>query len=313
MKKIFTTLFATAAVFCASATTPTFTVKPVDGTVLDNKVQEVTFTFSESVTVTKIGFASGPLNQRQFSVDDKAQTGKTIKAQILESYWGKAQDGEISMQVLCMDVLDAKGDTIMNADGYPEQFIVNYSYKEAASGASFVSVWPAEGEYSAADMYGTGADFYFTDEVEMTNETATARIAYFVDGKRVAIQAIPAEDVWADWDWWSGNYSLSVPIPEVSAITDPSTLSSIQITLTGIKSAGQTVTVPTITYDEISTPNKSPKKANQTNDKSISIETLQYADVYTLQGVLVEKNADLTNLNLPKGIYVIEGHKIVVK
>lgn len=311
MKKIFTTLFATAAVFCASATTPTFTVKPVDGTVLDNKVQEVTFTFSESVTVTKIGFASGPLNQRQFSVDDKAQTGKTIKAQILESYWGKAQDGEISMQVLCMDVLDAKGDTIMNADGYPEQFIVNYSYKEAASGASFVSVWPAEGEYSAADMYGTGADFYFTDEVVMTNEDATALITYTV-GRRTYESKVPSNDVWEDWDWWTGNYALSVPIPEIDGVS-ASDVSNIKIQLQGITTlTGNDVTVPLVTYSTVSSQRKaSPSTASQLD---LNISSNEQVDVYSISGVCVLKSATYEDLkNLENGIYIINGKKFIVK
>lgn len=311
MKKIFTTLFATAAVFCASAAVPTFEVNPGEGTVLENKDQEVTFTFSESVTVTKIGFASGPLNQRQFSVDETAQTGKTIKAQILDSYWGKAQDGVISMQVLCMDVLDAKGDTIMNADGYPEQFIVNYTYKEAASGAKFVSVWPAEGEYSAAEMYGTGADFYFTDEVEMTNANATAIILYETSVEEYEV-FVPAADIWEDWDWWTGNYALSVPLPEVEDVT-ASEVERITIQLQGIKSlSGADVSVPTVIYESVSPQRKSaPSTASKID---LNIDSNQVFDVYSISGTCVLKSATNAELrNLENGIYIMNGKKFIVK
>lgn len=311
MKKIFTTLFATAAVFCASAAVPTFEVNPGEGTVLENKDQEVTFTFSESVTVTKIGFASGPLNQRQFAVDIVPQTGKTIKAQILDSYWGKAQDGVISMQVMCMDVLDAKGDTIKNADGYPEQFIVNYTYKEAASGAKFVSVWPAEGEYSAAEMYGTGADFYFTDEVEMTNADATAIILYETDFEEYEV-LVPAADIWEDWDWWTGNYALSVPLPEVEDIT-ASEVERITIQLQGIKSlSGTNVSVPTIIYESVSPQRKaSPSTASKLD---LNINSNQTFDVYSISGACVLKSATNADLKtLENGIYIMNGKKFIVK
>lgn len=312
MKKIFTTLFATAAVFCASAAVPTFEVNPGEGTVLENKDQEVTFTFSESVTVTKIGFASGPLNQRQFAVDSVPQTGKTIKAQILDSYWGKAQDGVISMQVLCMDVLDAKGDTIMNADGYPEQFIVNYTYKEAASGAKFVSVWPAEGEYSAAEMYGTGADFYFTDEVEMTNANATAIVTYTDDENEIYVVNIPADDVWADWNWWTGDYSLSVPMPEVDGLDAEYVVKAV-VHLQGIMSNGVAVSVPDVTYTTTTAPQKINKKVNTAGSNLSIIPEKTVGNIYTISGVLIQENADLNNITLPKGIYITNGKKIIVK
>lgn len=311
MKKIFTSLFALAAVFCASAAVPTFEVNPGEGSVLENKDQEVTFTFSESVTVTKIGFASGPLNQRQFAVDSVPQTGKTIKAQILDSYWGKAQDGIISMQVLCMDVLDAKGDTIMNADGYPEQFIVNYTYKEAASGAKFVSVWPAEGEYSAAEMYGTGADFYFTDEVEMTNADATAIILYETAVEEYEV-SVPAADIWEDWDWWTGNYALSVPLPEVDGVS-ANEVECITIQLQGIKTlSGIEVSVPVITYDSVSPKRKaSPSTASKLD---LNINSNQTFDVYSISGTCVLKSATNADLeNLENEIYIMNGKKFIVK
>lgn len=312
MKKIFTTLFATAAVFCASATTPTFTVKPVDGTVLDNKVQEVTFTFSESVTVTKIGFASGPLNQRQFSVDDKAQTGKTIKAQILESYWGKAQDGEISMQVLCMDVLDAKGDTIKNAEGYPEQFIVNYSYKDD-SAAKFLYVYPAANEVTVAEMYGTGVDVYFSGEVSFdeTSPFAPVEINYSYKNGKSEMVEVSADDIWGSWNWRDNTYFLSIPLPEVSGIS-ASEIATIEVNLYDVCSNGEPMEldIPIVTYSLQTLPQSAPNAKKTPKSKmSLGVSSENY-DIYTIQGVRLS-NTDINSLK--NGIYIINGKKVVVK
>jgi hypothetical protein len=42
-----------------------------------------------------------------------------------------------------------------------------------------------------------------------------------------------------------------------------------------------------------------------------SVETNTKADIYTLDGMLYRRNADLKNLNLPQGIYIIDGKKYI--
>ena len=314
MKKILTSLFALAAVVCANAAVPTCTISPASGTELTNKAQKVVFTFGENVTIGEFDIVSGPLNQRTYNSVEGGTNKKVFNVQLEDSFWGKAQDGEISMRVSCSNVVLGT-DTIKNEDGFPMVFYADYTIKDDSS-AKLVKVEPAPTEVTVAEMYGTGIDVFFTAEVgfDTLSPWAPVEVVYTTNTDDVTTIEVEANEISGNWDWYTNMYYLSIPLPEVTGLNGTD-LKSIEVNLYDVISNGEylELDIPLVTYNLTTLP-VSPqikKSSKMLDDLANGVNNVS---VYTLQGTIVRSNISYNEINdLPAGLYVIDGKKVAVK
>lgn len=322
MKKIFTTLFATAAVFCASAAVPTYETDPTSGSTIEDRAEfKVTFTFSEEVKADSAQLVGGArFNSQLVTVATTKRASNIIEVTVPADAWGTASAGEYLLEVVLPEVYDSKGNLIQESDKdeetdetfyYPYTPRTNYISPDKTP-AAYVGVDPDPAYTSVWDAYydGWGAvDFAFSNVVELTGANAGARVSYVIDGE-VTSKTVSVDEIWADWNMWTGNYGLSVPIPAIEDLEEED-LESITITLNGVVSNSKDITVAPVTYRAISANNI--KKAPKTAGISLINEASSF-DIYSIDGSVVKHNANNSDLkNIKNGIYVINGKKVIVK
>lgn len=288
------------------ATMPTFSsLVPEAGSKLENKAQTVTVTFADKVKVEHIAFMSGPMFSPVYNrVDGSADFSNTVTAEILDTYWSDVET-PATITVTLENILLENGFYIPNIS-------FEYTYGEAVT-AEFVEVIPTSAEATVADMYGYQADFYYTAAVEMSNPNAAASVEYYdLDGDIVDTTTITADEVFADLDWWSGNYYLSVPIPSIDGMA-ATEFSKIVVTVQGITSNGVNLPNQSVTYNAATS--RRIKSNGTTGVASGLISGNELVDVYNLQGVIVLKNVQKNEVRntLESGVYVINGKKVAIR
>ena len=330
MKKIFTTMFAMAAMFCASAAVPTYTVSPADGSVIENRDNlKVTFTFSEEVKADSVQFASGPRFNRTMTdaATDMKATAKTISVNVPVDVWGEAVGDEYILSVTLTNLTDKNGNaiTISEIDEETKE-VFSYDFKAAASYTSpvpvesvkYLGVSPAEGEMSVWEVYNDGwgaVDFSFSREVEIADPDLCAYVEYTLSDKYIHEFYLTSDDVWGDWNFWTGEYNVSMMLPYDEDVTE-SNLTKISITLLSIYSDGKEIDVPEVVYSNV-TKKSFKAQSNASNTAGIAVQKItgeDSFDIYSLQGSIVKKYGtweDVKGLN--PGVYVVNGRKIIVK
>lgn len=287
------------------ATMPTFSsIVPEAGSKLESKSQTVTVAFADKVKVEHIAFMSGPMFSPVYNrVDGSADFSNTVTAEILDTYWSDVET-PATITVTLENILLENGFYIPNIS-------FEYTYGEAVT-AEFVEVIPTSAEATVADMYGYQADFYYTAAVEMSNPNKAAVVDYYDGAELISTSVISADQIFADLDWWSGNYYLSVPIPYVEG-AEASDFTKIVVTVQGITSNGVALPNQSVTYNaSIARKIKSNSTASVANG---FISANESVDVYNLQGVIVLKNvkgSEVRNL-LESGVYVINGKKVAIR
>lgn len=324
MKKIFTSLFAMAAVFCASAAVPTYEVDPKSGSTIDDRAEfKVTFTFSEEVKADSAQLVGGArFNSQMVTVATTKTAANIIEVTVPSDAWGTANAGEYLLEVVLPEVYDSNGVLIQESDTdeethetfyYPYTPRTNYISPDNTP-AAYVGVDPAPGDMSVWDVYydGWGAvDFSFTNSVELNGTNAGATIIYGLSDGGSDYVIVSVDDIWADWNMWTGYYGLSVPMLPGNTTLTKSNLVSITVILTGVTSNGKTIEINPIVYSDT----KSVKKSAKGNTSGIDIvSSSDIVSVYNLQGVLINKNMPFSSVkNLPAGIYIVNGRKISIK
>lgn len=323
MKKIMTSLFALAAVFCASAAVPTYTVNPASETELASKTQEIVFTFSEPVRVDSVDFVGG---QRFNAVTTRVATGMTdpsttVTVNAVDAYWGEANGGEFLLEVYLPAIYDANGDQIMETGtdpdtqekySYPFTAVAYYTTPDTTP-AEYLRYEPASDEMTVWDVYMDGwgsVIFVFSGEVQMTNENATAKVEYRIADEPVEY-TIPASDVWADWNMWTGEYELTVMLPANEEATQED-LTYIKVQLQGIAANESAISVPSVEYTLMSLPSAPNRTKKQNNTAGITgiDANEEVSAIYNMQGVQVKAS---TLKELTPGLYIVNGRKISVK
>lgn len=322
MKKIMTTLFAMTAVLCASAAVPTYTVNPASETELASKTQEIVFTFSEAVLVPSVDFIGG---QRYSSVTTTVATGMTtpsttVKVSTESADWGEPNGGEFLLQVYLPTIYNAAGEQIMEtgidpdsgeAYFYPYTAIAYYSTPDETP-VVFEGVDPQNADISVWNLYmdGWGAvNFIFSGEVDFSNATGMVR---YTTSAGVYNKPVANADIWGDWDFWTGKYMITVFLPAEANLTE-SNLQSITVAISGLQANGSAITIAPAVFNNITVANQA-KEANGTAGIDIAVAAASTLDIYNVQGMLVVENAtEETIKSLPKGIYVANGKKFVVR
>lgn len=324
MKKIMTSLFALAAVFCASAAVPTYTVNPTSDSVLENKTQEIVFTFSEAVRVDSVDFVGGsrfnnPITTRVATGMTTAST--TVKVKAKDSYWGEASGEEFVLEVYLPAIYDAAGKQIMETgidpdteDEYTFPFtaVSYYSTPAPAATVKYLGYTPAEGESTVWNIYsnGWGAVNYMFDG-EVSTDSASATFVFDLSDNTSIAQVATGNDLVGDWDFWTGNYVVTAYMTPDSNITEEK-LISISVYVDGIQNSnGETFTIAPIIYTN---PAAQRVKSNgMAGINNISAENNSYK-VFNLNGVLVGENMSRENVKeLTPGLYIVNGKKCHVK
>ncbi|MDE5957709.1 MAG: T9SS type A sorting domain-containing protein [Muribaculaceae bacterium] len=290
-------------------------VSPVSGSVLDSKNQKVVFSFSPAVSYTGIRLTSGSVIT---NLDQSGDNVTSVTVDLAESQWGLPVGGVNSMTVALQGVT-ANGVSISNASGSAGTILASYSFEEAATGVTFLGVDPAEDEATAAELWDYwNVAFMFSDAVELTDEDVSAVIKFYRRGD-VELEdytiTVPTSEIYADWNYRGGYYGVEVPAPEVPEDL-PTTFAYLTITLQGIAYNGELLKEqPSAKYHKtIDMSYRSAAQGNIANVKeSFSVNTAT-VNVYDVHGRLVKENVGKENiLNLPAGLYIVDGKKMIVK
>lgn len=287
---------------------PTVTsVTPADGSELSSPTTSVTVTFNESVNVGEIFFTSGRfMNQKVNYVEVGKVNVKSVTAEIEEDYWSKT-DNPSTMMVRLASV--SVGDGWLVPD-----YIYNYTYQFPAVTAKYIGYEPTNEEVTVWEAYGDGwgfVDLVFSAEVNY--DSAEITVTYTLSGKPREKYTVSSVDLWGDWSFWDGNYHLQIPLPIGKNVTEEN-LTSITIDASGIYSNGNDIEIEQIKYDNKTLPQTQKIKKSNNAGISSSLAKDEIVKIYTIQGVLINDNASLNDVNnLTSGMYIINGKKILVR
>lgn len=289
-------------------TLPNVSANPAPG-ILSSKEEEVTVSFTEPVTIGAIDCISGPAANRVSHPVDQVPTGlvSEVNVPIKDEYWEESDDANYwQMTVALRDLAisyDGQSWWIPNA-------AFNYAY-QSQDVAKFLSVDPEPGTMSPWDVYMDGwgvISLEFDNEVDYEN--CTIKVAYSLADGKVTLN-VPNEEIWGDWNFWTKNYSVEFPMPLIEDATEEDLL-SITISISGITSGGVSVTVPKLTYTALRS-----RKVVIAETASVKFtDTVDASDiyVYSANGILVGNITNLSELqNFPRGLYLINGKKIIVR
>lgn len=324
MKKIFTSLFATVAVFCASAAVPTYTVNPTSGSTIENRAFNVTFTFSEAVTVNEVEFIGGARFNSTISTGTVSMAAPSTKVTVSvpDDVWGTPQGGEYLLTVNLPAIYDKNGNQITITETSEEGETFSYAY---TADASYTSPYDVEAEYlgldpdpattTVWDVYSEGygfVNFLFSGEVALTDTSKAEIVFYLFDGDRYTVNVL-LNDLWADWDWWTGSFAVTVPMSQIEDL-EQEDLKEIKVTLNNIKNGTTIINSLVADYTLTSSiESKKIRKSPKTTGISLPTST-EIVNIYSIEGNLVLENASSSDIkNLMPGLYVANGKKFVIR
>lgn len=242
--------------------------------------------------------------------------GTTLEIPLNRESWGVPFNEEFSLN-LGITFTYGEGDDIeyyLNEDEEPVMFEAMYTTHDNGP-AEFVRSYPTgewESYYTFEDAYNDGiATLYFTKEVVLP-PNAIGTIHYYIEDEE--IESIPVANYEANWSDWDGLYVINFSWNSEDYSAED--LSEVVIDFANITYDGKNVSVPSIVYkNELNESNRRAKKsANTAKLNKLSVDNNQSSDIYNIQGVLVKRNASTEDFRvLPKGIYIVNGQKMVVR
>lgn len=291
---------------------PLVSITPDAYSTVESKTFNAVFTFNQTISYSSIKIASGE-NTKTIA----AGSGSVITVPITESDWGTASTKQNLLSVQINDVTLADGTHISNIGGQEAAIGSTYSYDEPI-GFEFIGVSPTEDEATYQEVYDDYwyVEFMFTEAVELPeDEDTTCATVTFYDRRDDELCSVnlTSWDVFGNWNYRAGYYSIQVAIPEVP--DDADGYSSATVELKNVKYNGNALSVmPSVTY----LANLSKSTPHKSKGSTASIELIDSEshtnDVYSLEGTLVIKNASKEDLkSLERGLYIINGNKIVIR
>lgn len=321
MKKIFTAMFALIASVSAFAV-PTYTVSPAADSMIENRDNlTVTFTFSEEVTANAVQFMGGARFNPTITEGtiNMPAPSKSVTVQVPVEAWGEPVSGEYLLNVTLTTIKDATGNQIMETETDEEGIEYSYPYTVSSNytspsitNAQYIGLDPDPDTTTVWDVYNDGwgfVNFLFDAEVSLA-DTAEAMITFYLsDGKEISFD-ISYDDLWADWDFWTGAYAITVPMMPDASITQEN-LVKIEVDLYDVIIGGKEQELDA-TYDLVSAPQRVAERNNTASSKlTLSEESSNV--VYDIHGRVVMNTANQNIKDLPAGIYVMAGKKFIVR
>lgn len=293
---------------------PLVSITPDAYSTVESKTFNAVFTFNQSISYSSIEIVSGE-NTKTIA----AGNGSVITVPVSELDWGTASTKQNLLSVQINGVTLADGTHISNVGGQEAAIGSTYAYDEPI-GFEYIGVSPTEDEASYQEVYDNYwyVDFMFTEAVELVEDEATtcATVTFYGENdKLLGSVNLNSMDVFGNWNYRAGYYSVQVAIPEVPA-EYVETYEKVKVELANVTYNGALLqTMPSVTYlYELPDPwaVKAPRKANTAGINSLPIDSNSF-DVYNLQGVLVAKTTNISEIKkLGKGIYIVNGKKYVV-
>lgn len=290
-------------------------ISPENYTDLSSKTETVTFSFNQTVTCDSIVVRSGDVVNTLDGVSNS-----TISVELKESYWATITGVDNSITVTLMGTT-ADGTYINNiADG--EGIIsATYAYKETIELPTFLGVDQDPYWWLAQDLFGMDVEFDFNGPVNYENAVAT--ITFYEDGDTIpgSTVVVLASEMVTGQNWRTGNYYLSVPIPDLSEEfydddTDEWQFTQMTVTLTGVSALGLTDPY-SVTYDTEFADDDfmlAPQRVNIAASSITTVDTTELVDVYDINGNLIKTQLSINDVNsLGRGLYIINGKKLLVK
>lgn len=290
---------------------PLVSITPDAYSTVESKTFNAVFTFNQSISYSSIEIVSGDKSQTI-----KAGSGSVITVPVSESDWGTASTKQNLLSVQINGVTLADGTHISNVGGQEAAIGSTYAYDEPI-GFEYIGVSPTEDEASYQEVYDNYwyVDFMFTEAVELVEDEATtcATVTFLArNGAELETVNLTSMDVFGNWNYRAGYYSVQVAIPEVPS--NAARYASAVVRLANVSYDGKLLDEqPSVTYlATLASPAKNIRKA-KTAGIAIPVSDVDNK-VYNLSGNVVLENAsDMDIKNLDKGIYIVNGKKIIVR
>lgn len=167
--------------------------------------------------------------------------------------------------------------------------------------------WSNYYTFSSAYDQGIGA-LYFTEEVNISGENIGTIYYILKDGNEIESEINQFN---GEWDYMEGLYVVNFLFSSDAYTANE--IQAIEISFDGISNdEGQIVIDPIILENEESSALRK-TKSSTAGVMSLGVQQDNIA-VYNLQGVLVKENMTASDINtLPKGLYIINGKKVIIK
>lgn len=234
---------------------------------------------------------------------------KEFSYELTEAAWGLPYFGEYYIYIGVL-LLDDKGEPIETPEGDYLQAEISY---KAVTDAPSRFLWTSpDGEWSGLNTFEKAytdgeAGFVFTKPVVLP-ESPIGTIYYFLTNGKEQEQTIT--NYTADYNPLDGLYTVAFSIQREGI--EANAIASIEVELDSVKNQyGADIEVPVMVLDNTTKISPAPKKVK---NNGMSLTSQQTAQVYSMQGILINNDMPLNEVqNLPKGIYIVNGKKVIIK
>lgn len=334
MKKFFTlcAAFAMAATFSANAENVS---KPAlnnaaDPYVVGSKNLTVKINFTEPVSFETVEIMGGAGSMWMRPSFTELEVNKTdvdsFTLTIQDEWWGEPFGGYYNLAIIFPYVTDEDGEEVFFPDFVDGEegdiympLEVYFKTKDTAP-ATFLGVYPSpedveDAEMSLDDLYESGIlEFTFSNLATITDDAiAQVRIAS-AEGDNVTFTVSNEElmDYNEEPNWnRMGQFVVAVPI--YSDMVDFTDINLIMVSLTGIETEDGDSLGRLVGQYSSNTRRMTPKNNNQ-GDSKLSLVNDSSVAVYTIQGTLINDKMNPSQVSeLPAGLYIVDGKKVIVK
>lgn len=293
---------------------PLESISPENYSELTSKDQTVEFTFREKVSYSAIEISSGDELIRTLP----AGSGEVVPVAISASDWAEIGTEWNDISIRLLDVELADGTPVSNVAGETNMVMATYFYKEEVK-FQYLGVYPAEDEATYQEVYDNYwyVNFMFNEAVAIPEEdNAVCAYVTFFDktGMDIDELELTSWDVYGNWNYRAGYYVVQVAIPEVPSKC--ANYSYAVVELNGVTYNDKLIAPQPSAKYKAALPSRKLISNNYISGEAASANIVLSENepnkIYNLQGVLISDKASDIN-TLGKGVYVVNGKKIVIK
>ena len=263
-------------------------------------------------------------------IENPAVQDGILSVDLTSELWGNPYVGEYHTTIM-VTWLKPDGDFFYDDDEEPIFFQMPCVTPNTVP-AKFLYAYPS-GEWEEGDDFTTAynrgnCQFNFNNIVEFassetsdaigeivfktTNSNKYVDITLLKDGDIPEGGTVPVGKASIGWNPIDGNFVVQVQYKDPSLPVE--SISSIEITLWDMTSLGKDISEETVIISN-SNAKKIAKFGNGNNTAGMNlIQDNEVVTVYNIQGVVVRENIAFNNVkDLPKGLYIVNGKKLIVR
>lgn len=294
---------------------PLVSITPDNYETLTSKDETIEFEFNQYIKYNSIVISSGELTRKI-----AGGSGKLISVDITSDDWATIDTEWNDISIRLEGVQTSNGTPLTNVNGETNVIEAVYFYQEPKT-FKFIGVYPTEGEATYQQVYDDYwyVNFMFNDAVTLPDEGICATVTFYNQFDKAMYSVdLSNWDVYGNWNYRAGYYVVQVAIPEVPDNAKGFKYAVIELDNVSYNNALLS-NQPSATYYAVldgilpyrTRGNDINSTAGVDTDSLLSDEGYT---VYSLQGTVVIKNATANDLkNLQKGVYIVNGEKIIVR